>query len=331
MYKKKIFSFISTFLNSKKHLPSDLWKQISDYSFRQGKYIRPMMIVVFGKALGIKNTMNLYKLGALYQLLTDWGLAEDDIIDYAEKRRGDLTLHKKYGFEFAVNSMDLLHNYFFEMILYYFGRNKDTVLKLISFFTKYSEYILLGQYLDLYYRKIPLSSFSKKHYFKILKYKTGYLNGYIPLLLSEFFSERKLPEKLLYSFGIKLGIAYQLKDDILDMDVKNRNDKLFSKSYGNDIYEGKKTILILLLYKKLKGKYRKKLENIYKKHKTEKTKKEIDFIINFMYEYKVLEEAKKILWDLEKEVLDLYDKKIFKYLQNKKICCSIQRYYFVRF
>ncbi len=318
--REKIFSVVRSFLEKKgSALPRELFGQISDYSFRKGKYVRPVSIVLFGQALGVRpgSLGDLRYVAAVYQLLTDWGLAEDDILDSGETRRGGPALHVKYGLDFAVNAMDLLHSYFFDMLYERFRRRPALYDRLYSVFRDATELTLTGQYLDIKARRKDIFDFTEKDYFEILKHKTGYMTGSIPLRISAIFSDSGIDLRSVEKFGVSIGVAYQLRDDILDMDVKERNERLFSKPYGNDVYEGKRTILLSDLLAACGSAERKRIASVYAKRKEEKSRRDVEYVVRLMYEKGAIARAKARLSLLQDGISGIYRRSILPFLCKK--------------
>jgi geranylgeranyl diphosphate synthase type II len=106
-YKKQVFPFIKKYLQD--NLDSDFHYQItSDYSFRQGKYLRPSLLLMTAGSLGL-DIQKAIPTAAAMQISEDWILNHDDIEDDSQERRGLPSLHHQIGTPLAINAGDALH------------------------------------------------------------------------------------------------------------------------------------------------------------------------------------------------------------------------------
>ena len=233
---------------------------VVDYPYRRGKAVRPTMVMLFNGAYGGDRAAAL-KVAAVYQLLEDWGLGRDDILDGAALRRGAPSLHLLYGLPKAINALDMLHVYIGDMLYSYCGLSPSRYAAIRGLFTEAASVTLTGQHLDLEARDVPLEGFTEDAYMDIARKKTGFYTGAAPCLLGATLADEKAGLGDIKKFGLMLGTAFQIMDDVLD--VENDGTGKFGKIPGNDIIEGKRTLVALTALKSLKPRERKELARFY--------------------------------------------------------------------
>lgn len=256
-----IFAHILAYLRSRTAaLPPGLRRCVEDYPRRRGKAFRPVLATLVCEAYGGSRAAAL-KVAAAYQLLEDWGLGRDDILDGAVLRRGRPSLPRLYGLPRAVNALDLLHVYVVDMLYSYCGLSPRRYADVHALFVDATAVTLTGQYLDVEARDAPLESFTEKDYFKIAETKTAFYTGVVPCLLGSALAGAKAPSADLRRFGLKLGTAFQIMDDVLDME--NDGTGRFGKIPGNDLSEGKRTLVALRALRRLGPRGRSRLSEFY--------------------------------------------------------------------
>ncbi len=249
----KIEKKISSLLNKKK--PESLYEPCSYILSGGGKRLRPYLLINSAKAFGA-SPKSVYNAALAVEILHNFTLVHDDIMDNANKRRGRATLHVRNDLSTAVLAGDTLFAVAYRMLLKDCNESHKEV---VSAFTECIIEICEGQSLD---KDFELQKdVSLAQYKKMIQKKTAVL------LSTSCFIGGKLgggkPEELkaLSNFGKNLGMAFQIQDDLLDI---IGNEKEFGKSVGIDLVEGKKTFLFLKALEKAKGKERKKLLDVIK-------------------------------------------------------------------
>lgn len=124
--KPKIYEKITKYLPNK--FPEEHYKMVRDYPDRQGKYLRPVLVLLANEMFGGKEENALLTAAAM-QTSEDWILIHDDIQDGSEERRGKPCLHKIYGMELALNAGDALHMIMWKMFfdnIEFLGIEKST-------------------------------------------------------------------------------------------------------------------------------------------------------------------------------------------------------------
>ncbi len=240
---------------------------ITNYVLRnKGKQMRPLLVFLSAKLTGNINT-STYDAATLIELMHTATLIHDDVVDDAPSRRGLPTLHKIWKNKIAV----LIGDYLLSRGLLLAVKNKEyDLLEIVSSAVKeMSE----GELLQI--EKSKRLDISEAVYFDIIRKKTATLLASCAAAGAKSAGADTEIVLKLKSFGENLGIAFQIKDDILDY-----NGTKTGKKVGNDIKEKKITLPLLYSLKQAENKDKKKIINLLRqKNKTDKTIREIfDFV-----------------------------------------------------
>jgi len=200
-----------------------------------GKRLRPVLTLLscdifsgsFGKALNASLAIEMFH---------NFTLIHDDIMDNADLRRGQPTVHKKWDLNTGILSGDAL------MILAYqfFEPYEVDIFKgIVSLFNETAIKVCEGQQMDMDFEK--RTDVTIPEYIKMIDLKTGVLVASALKMGAIIAHAAPRQAQLIYNYGLNLGIAFQLQDDYLD----TFGDDSFGKRIGGDILEGKKTFLVL--------------------------------------------------------------------------------------
>jgi len=249
-----------------------------------GKRLRPLLVLLAVKASGGK--LNLaYNAAAAVELLHNFTLVHDDIMDNADKRRNIQTVHKKYDTNTAILAGDSLLSIAYEYLL------KDcngSAKKVLGSFTKGLIEVCEGQSLDKEYELREQVTIDE--YITMIKKKTAAMMEMCCIIGAVIGGADDKEIKNLASFGRNIGIAFQIQDDLLDI-TGAEND--FGKVVGGDLLEGKKTFLFLKALEVSKGNDKTKLLDVIK---NKGVKPEL------VQSYKDLYQNLNILGDAENEI-----------------------------
>jgi len=284
------------------------WQIVRDYPERKGKYLRPTLLLLTAQAMGFPEKKAI-KTAAAMQTSEDWILAHDDFEDNSLERRGKLTLHRLYGPELAVNAADSLH-----IIMWKILKDNEKILgpkktfAIIDEFYQMLTKTCLGQTVEMKWTQENKKNLTDEDIFFILEGKTVYYTIAGPMRLGAILANATQKQlDLIYEFARPLGCCFQIQDDLLDL---TSNFAGFKKQMGNDIYEGKRTVMLAHLLRNIKGQEKKKLGQILKKGRDEKTKAEVDWVIKIMKKYGSLEYGEKLAAKLAKQAKDIFEKKL---------------------
>ena len=217
-------------------------------------------------------------LAACVELIHSATLMHDDVIDEGIMRRGKATLNKVWDNQSSVLIGDYLLSRCFEMMV------EDGNLEVLKLLSSTSSKIAQGEVLQLQHKgEVDML---EETYLKIISAKTAELFA-AATKVGAILSNVDLKEKKALEFyGRNLGLTFQIADDTLDY---NSELKLFGKKIGQDFFEGKITLPIILLFQKLNPLEKKLLKEIFNKE----LRIEEDFykVISLIKKYKVIEEC----------------------------------------
>jgi len=252
-----------------------LYKSIKDFILRGGKRLRPVLFITAFRGFSDKNPKNLFRCALATELLHDFLLIHDDIIDKSALRRGKPSMHymlKRYiprnknlrfgGEDLAIVAGDIIFSMAIESFLSV-EENSLRKEKALLKFIESASYTGCGEFIEIMYTASSLDKIGKDTIYKIYDYKTAYYTFAAPLAAGAILAGA--PEKeagKLFQYGIYLGRAFQIKDDILGI---FGDDKKTGKPGMSDIQEAKKTLLIWRAYKNSPAKDKLRIKRILNK------------------------------------------------------------------
>jgi geranylgeranyl pyrophosphate synthase len=215
---------------------------IWEFLNRGGKRWRPALTILSCEAVGGKKELAL-KMTPLIELIHEGTIMADDLEDNSQTRRGKPCTHLLYGNDIAINDGNLM--YFAPLTLLYknpYKLSEKQVRKIYDLYGKEMIRVSIGQAMDIYWHKGNKTSISEKEYLQMCSYKTGVLARFAAKLGAILGNAKPEQEKALGKFAETIGIAFQIQDDILNL-VGEEFQK--GKGVGEDIHEGKRTIMAL--------------------------------------------------------------------------------------
>ncbi|MCH7722294.1 MAG: polyprenyl synthetase family protein [Bacteroidetes bacterium] len=302
--RKKINAILHGTVKNRK--PSSLYIPAAYIINSEGKRIRPFLVLLSAGAVG-GNFSQAYNAAVAVELLHDFTLVHDDIMDNAEKRRGKLTLHKKYNKNTAILVGDSLLSVAYEYLLKDCNGYSKSI---ISSFTSGLIEVCEGQILDTDYEARKYVSLSE--YLLMIKKKTASMVKMCCEIGATLGGGTEKEIKGIANYGLNIGIAFQVQDDLLDI-IADENK--FGKRIGSDLIEGKKTYLFIKALEKARGEDRKLLSKVV-------DNKGIG--INQVKKYKELYERLGVIADARKTI-NYYTKKalnslnVIKKISDKEI------------
>jgi len=266
-----------------------LAKPIWDFLSRGGKRWRPVLFLLVTEAIGgdIKKVKDFVVIPEVIHNAT---IIHDDLEDQSEVRRGKPCLHKIFGVDIAMNAGNFL--YFLPLLALIKNRKKfKTEVLLRAYETYIQEMINLGfgQATDIYWHKGLVKGIDENQYLQMCAFKTGCLSrmaAKLAVVLSEGSDE--LAERI-GRVAEAIGVAFQIQDDIL-----NLTGEEFAKrkgGLGEDITEGKRSLMVIYTLEKASKKDKKRLLAILNLHtKNQKIRNEA---IGIIKKYGSIEYAKE--------------------------------------
>jgi len=201
-----------------------------------GKRIRPVLVMLACEAVG-GDPIQAIEAGVAVEILHNFTLVHDDIMDNADTRRNRDTVHKKWDSNVAILVGDELMGIAYKTLL---NTKTDRLHELISVFTDGVIEVCEGQSYDKEFEALP--SVTEEQYLMMISKKTGWLvaiSAHIGAIIGS--ADARCTQALL-SYGRHIGRAFQVQDDLLDSVAEAET---FGKPVGADILEGKKTYLLV--------------------------------------------------------------------------------------
>ena len=256
-----------------------LVKKMTDYHLETGgKRLRALLTLGSAKLCGYSKGSRDINLAACVELIHSATLMHDDVIDEGTFRRGKETLNKVWNNHSSVLIGDYLLSRCFEMMV------EDGNLEVLRLLSSTSSKIAQGEVMQLQHQgEVDML---EETYLKIISAKTAELFAAatkVGAILSNAESKEK---DALEFYGRNLGLTFQIADDTLDY---NSELKLFGKKIGQDFFEGKITLPIILLFQKLENDEKKVLIKIFSKKI--RTKDDFNNIISLINKYKIIQEC----------------------------------------
>ena len=244
--------------------PDYLYNPVQYVIKGKGKRLRPILVHLAGHSYSA-DPEDLMKTSLAIELLHNFTLVHDDIMDDAPLRRGQATVHEKWDANTGILSGDAMLIWAYECLNVYPG----TLFKeLTSLFSTTARKVCEGQQYDMDFPNQKLVT--QQEYMQMIAYKTAVLLGcslQMGALVGGASKETSLP---FYNFGIELGLAFQLQDDYLDA---FGDPETFGKQVGGDIIENKKTMLFLLALESSDSEDRSVLEELFTTNPADPTQK----------------------------------------------------------
>jgi len=297
-YKKLVDEYIFSQLPSSHSLPeiNNLFEMINDYPHRAGKGLRPSILLIFCRAFGgqVESALNT---AAALEIFQNWIVIHDDIEDGSELRRGQPALHVKYGMPLALNAGDALAGKMWEFL----NNNRvilgsDLTLDVFDQFLKMYAQTTAGQHIELSWVQNKKWDLTKIDYFNMCQRKTSWYTCATPAWTGAMIAGADTGYKdIIISFGIDLGIAFQIQDDVLNL---VGNEDVYGKEICGDLWEGKRTLITIDLMGKATSDQREFLRATLDMPRSEKKIEDINRVRELIKKYNSIESAIKISVDL---------------------------------
>ncbi len=234
--------------------PKNLYQPIDYILQLGGKRMRPVLTLMTADIFDIDYKLALPAAMAV-EVFHNFSLVHDDIMDDAPLRRGKVTVHEKWDINTGILSGDAMLILAYQ---YFENYQPKTFRKLAKLFSKTALEVCEGQQYDVDFE--TRNDVSISEYLKMIEYKTAVLVAAAMKMGAIIAQTSKENTKLIYDFGLNLGLAFQLQDDYLDA---FGDPKTFGKQVGGDIIENKKTYLYLKAIEFSKPEVREQLLHLF--------------------------------------------------------------------
>jgi geranylgeranyl diphosphate synthase type I len=218
---------------------------IWDLLDRGGKRWRAILFLIIVDALG-EDPEEYLEYACVPEILHNGTIIVDDVEDEASKRRGQPALHHQFGTDIALNAGNAMYFIPLKLVDEHRSDLDDSQrLAVYDMLTHELNRTHLGQGMDIYWHNQKEITVDEQRYYEMCACKTGCLARIVARLAAIVTGKSDEVEHKLARYAEEMSIAFQIGDDILD--VKHTLDQAgdFGKEFGNDIREGKKTLMVI--------------------------------------------------------------------------------------
>jgi len=268
-----------------------------DFLDRGGKRWRPVLFLLITEAVG-GDIEKVKDFVIIPELIHNGSIIHDDLEDQGELRRGRPCLHKIFGEDIAINAGSFL--YFFPLLALI--KNKDrfkpeVINRAYEVYNQEMMNIHLGQGTDIFWHRGRAENITEDEYLQMCAYKTGCLSRMSAKLAVVLAGGSPELTEAAGKVAEAMGVGFQIQDDILDIALTSKEREKFGKSFGNDIKEGKRTLMVIHTLKKATPEDKKRLIEILNKHtdNMEERREAIEIIQKYGSVEYAMEVAKKIM------------------------------------
>jgi len=256
-----------------------LYDAIREFTLRKGKRIRPLLLILSYMGYSGKNkkiSTSLYNASTCIELLHNFMLIHDDIIDRSDLRRGKPTLHKllgktiktadpkKLGYDLGIIAGDIVYALAIDAFLS-IKEPPERKERALRYFIQTAAFTAMGEFIDTVYGVAKLDKVKEKDVFLNYTLKTARYTFDCPLVVGAILAGADQKDiNRLSKLGILVGQAFQIQDDIIGIYGSQKN---IGKSILSDLVESKKTLLVCHAYKKLRGNKQKLFMKYFNKPK----------------------------------------------------------------
>ncbi len=233
-----------------------LFESIRDFVLRPGKRIRPLLLILSYQGYSkneLRLTEAIYRASVCIELLHNFMLIHDDIIDQSDLRRNKPTMHRmlekiapsslpdKLGTDLAIIAGDIVYALAIDAFLSFEAPPKR-LNQALKYFVQTAAFTAMGEFVDTLNGVLPMDQVSENDVFLNYSLKTARYTFDCPLVIGALLSGASAHQtSLLAELGLLIGQAFQIQDDIIGIFDSEKN---IGKSILSDIAESKKTILV---------------------------------------------------------------------------------------
>ncbi|NYZ73513.1 polyprenyl synthetase family protein [Candidatus Micrarchaeota archaeon] len=281
-----------------------IYGMLAPFLKRGGKRIRPALCLLSCGAVGGKYE-DVLQPAAIIELFHNFTLVHDDIEDDSQFRRGEPTLHVSYGIPIALNSGDALYTLLWNKLVS-LRLPPSRLVKLEQLYAASFKRVVDGQGLELAWIKEGRFDVSEEDYLAMIYGKTSALMGLSCEAGAMIAGGGKRLRSALRDYGEKIGAAFQIQDDVLNL---TGDFEKYKKEIGGDITEGKRTFMVVHCLARAGEKDKQRLTAILSSHSKEKA--DIDEAVGILKASGSIDyarkKAEKLVKDAKKRIGSLKD------------------------
>lgn len=258
---------------------------MAHYPAAGGKRLRPLLATIASEAVGGKADAAL-PFGVALEMVHNFTLVHDDVMDEDETRRGIKTVHAAFGVPEAILSGDALFAHAFEVALDS-EVDDSKLVRLVDILAKAVRLLAEGQQMDMDFEEAK--TVTSDQYMKMIELKTAILYSAAAQGGAIVGGATDKQEEALAEYGRLMGLGFQIWDDVLDLES---DQATFGKPVLNDIRNGKKTLIVIQALEDLKGPERTEFLSILGKENA--TNKELGRARDILDEVGAIEHVAKV-------------------------------------
>lgn len=205
----------------------------------KGKRLRPLLVLLSANALGYHQGTEHLELATIIEFVHTATLLHDDVVDSSALRRGEQTANAIWGNPASVLVGDFLYSRAFQLLT---SRNRPQIMNVLASTTNA---IAEGEVMQLMYRHNP--ELTEANYLEIIHRKTAKLFESSAEIGATLGTTNRNLQKAMADFGLNLGLAFQIIDDLLDYTASPHSS---GKNIGDDLAEGKATLPLIFAMQK---------------------------------------------------------------------------------
>lgn len=280
-------------------LNKSIAEPIWDFLGRGGKRWRPSLFLLVVEALG-KKVEDLQEFAIIPEVIHNGTIMVDDIEDNSEFRRGKPCAHRLFGLDVAINAGNAM--YYLPLLTLVKNRERLGAEKLSRIYEIYAREMInisLGQAVDIAWHQglADADRLTESQYLQMCAYKTGTLARMAARIAAVLCEASTDTVERLGRFAEAVGVAFQIQDDVLDLTSKKFAEK--KGGQGQDITEGKRSLVVIHTLEKAKAADRKRLITILNMHTTDQKLR--NEAIRIMSQYGSIEYAKQFARQLVRD------------------------------
>lgn len=218
--------------------PDEMYHAMRHLLNAGGKRLRPSALLLAAEAVGGKPE-NVLPAAVAIELVHNFTLIHDDIMDEADLRRGLATVHKKWGVPRAIIAGDAMYSKAFE-ILSCTRSEPARLVESLELMSKTCTDICEGQWMDMNFA--TRKDVTEAEYMRMVEKKTAVLFATSMKMGAALSGANNDLARALWDFGCKTGIGFQIYDDVIDLITP---EEILGKAQGGDIIEGKRTLIVI--------------------------------------------------------------------------------------
>jgi geranylgeranyl diphosphate synthase, type II len=271
--------------------PPHLYDLVSVYPSRAGKGLRPALCLAACAALG-GNQRRALQSAVAVELFHNGFLIHDDVQDESLARRGGATLHSEHGIGIAVN----IGNATNLLALLRLMQNRqllgpDISWRVFEQTALMMRHSLEGQAIEIGWIHDNICDLTARDYLHMCLKKTSWYSFIYPLTVGAIMARRALNTRAMFHrFGWYVGAAFQIQDDILNL---TGDFEMYGKEIGGDLWEGKRTLMLIQLINTCTEAQRKDLRAFLSKSRAERTEAEVRSVYDLMETHGSIEFARR--------------------------------------